>query len=189
MRQPRRLGRFGLSLSTMAVLGAVALFMGCGGGTSSADKTATAMAEGGAPAATATQAPVATSTATPVATASATSMAGAAAPTVMIAQAGSLGQILTDDSGMTLYIYKDDVPYSGVSSVPASIAANWPAFVVTVAPVKPAGLTGDLSTMTLPDDSQQVTYNGMPLYYYIGDTKPGDTNGQGLQNRWFVATP
>jgi predicted lipoprotein with Yx(FWY)xxD motif len=125
----------------------------------------------------------------PTATAAATSTPGAATTTVMIAQAGSLGQILTDDRGMTLYIYKDDVPYSGMSSVPASIAANWPAFTITGTPVKPAGLPGALGTMTLAGGSQQVTYNGMPLYYFIRDTKPGDTNGQGLQNLWYVATP
>jgi predicted lipoprotein with Yx(FWY)xxD motif len=43
--------------------------------------------------------------------------------------------------------------------------------------------------MTRPDGSKQITYNGIPLYYYVRDTKPGDTTGQGVGNLWKVVAP
>jgi predicted lipoprotein with Yx(FWY)xxD motif len=46
-----------------------------------------------------------------------------------------------------------------------------------------------ISVLNRPDGGQQVTYNGMPLYYYSKDNIPGDTNGQGLNNEWYIVAP
>jgi hypothetical protein len=49
----------------------------------------------------------------------------------------------------------------------------------------------DLGTLNRSDGHNQVTYAGHPLYYYVGDTKPGDTNGQGLDDfgaKWWLLT-
>ena len=52
-----------------------------------------------------------------------------------------------------------------------------------------AGVTGALTTFARPDGTMQVAINGFPLYYYSGDTKAGDTTGQGKFGKWFVASP
>jgi predicted lipoprotein with Yx(FWY)xxD motif len=204
MARTSRRTRGYLVAGLISVLVGAVLATGCGG-TSSADKTATAAAKN-ANAATATKPPGATSTAkvtttaataatstkAPAATASAsgTSTPSAATSTVKIAQSASLGSILTDANGMTLYTYKDDVPNSGVSSVPANIAPNWPPLTISSGnPVAPAGLSGQLSAFALPGGSKQVEYKGMPLYLFVGDKKAGDTTGQGLLNLWYVVAP
>ena len=50
-------------------------------------------------------------------------------------------------------------------------------------------MTGQLTTFARPDGTMQVAYNGIPLYYFAGDTKAGDTTGQGKNGKWFVASP
>ena len=50
-------------------------------------------------------------------------------------------------------------------------------------------MTGALTTVARADGSMQVALNGMPLYYFAKDAKAGDTNGQGLNGKWFVASP
>ena len=128
-------------------------------------------------------------TETPTVTKTAAPSTGGAA-TIKIAEAGALGRVLTSDKGLTLYTFKNDVAGSGQSAVPATIAANWPTLTISSgSPVKPDGLTGELSVITREDGSKQVTYKGLPLYLFIGDTAPGHTNGQGLGGVWFAATP
>jgi len=139
------------------------------------------------PVATARPAPTSTPAAASATTPTAPSSGGAAA-TVRIAQNAQLGAILTDAQGMTLYTRKSDPP--GGSSCTGGCATTWPPFQppsgnLTV----PSGASGKLATITRDDGSKQVTYNGLALYYYSGDKAPGDTNGQGLNNNWFVVAP
>jgi len=169
-------------LAAGAMISAGLVAAACGG-TSSADKTKTAA--GGAKTTVATSAP--TTAATKAATA-ASGTAAAGATTVKTATAGSLGTILTDANGMTLYTFKNDVANSGKSAA-EGLAAAWPPLSVTGTPVKPSGLTGDLAVITRGDGKTQVTYKGLPLYFFVNDKKPGDTNGQGLGGVWFVAQP
>jgi predicted lipoprotein with Yx(FWY)xxD motif len=186
-----------LAIMAVASIAMAVVAAGCGGGTSSADKTATAAAKAPATAtkppsaATATK-PPSTATAQPAGSATApaaTGTASAAATTVKIGQAASLGSVLTDPAGKTLYTFKNDVPNSGQSSVPANIAAAWPPVLVTGSVVAPSGLSGQLGSFSRPDGSKQVMYKGMPLYTYVGDTASGQANGQGLGGVWFAATP
>jgi predicted lipoprotein with Yx(FWY)xxD motif len=96
--------------------------------------------------------------------------------------------VLTNSAGFTLYWFAIDT--SGTSKCTGSCATYWP-------PVKgPAtagsGVTGTLSTITRSDGTTQVTYDGRPLYTYIGDTAPGMNkgNGQNLSGGlWYEATP
>jgi predicted lipoprotein with Yx(FWY)xxD motif len=60
---------------------------------------------------------------------------------------------------------------------------------VTGTPTAPDGVTGKLGTTTRTDGSLQVTYNDQPLYFFVGDTKAGDTTGQGVGNVWYVVNP
>ena len=109
-------------------------------------------------------------------------------PIVSTATDAKLGTFLTDAKGMTLYLYTKDAP--NLSNCYDQCAQNWPPLIVTSGdPVAPADLVGTLGTTMRKDGSTQVTYNGMPLYYWVSDSKPGDTTGQGVGDVWFVVPP
>ena len=82
-------------------------------------------------------------------------------------------------------------PSSAVGgAVTVKCAATWPPFVVASgAPTAGTGVTGALTTFARADGAMQVAINGLPLYYYAADTKAGDTTGQGVGGKWFVASP
>jgi predicted lipoprotein with Yx(FWY)xxD motif len=97
----------------------------------------------------------------------------------------SLGKFLTDGSGRTLYAFTADA--SSKSNCSGSCLDNWPPLTTDGAPTLGEGLDAeDFGTLTRDDGSTQVTFYGQPLYYFAGDTAPGDTNGQGLAGKWFV---
>ena len=102
---------------------------------------------------------------------------------------GAVGAYLTGDNGMTLYIFTPDS--AGKSTCTDACATKWPPFAVAAADtLKPdAGVTAKLSTFTRPDGTLQVALDGAPLYYYAADTKAGETNGQGVSGKWYVASP
>lgn len=101
---------------------------------------------------------------------------------------GAVGAYLTGAGGKTLYIFTPDA--AGKSTCVDKCAATWPPFTVTGgAPAAGAGVTGSLTTLARPDGTTQVAINGMPLYYYAADTKAGDTTGEGVGGKWFVARP
>ncbi len=110
-------------------------------------------------------------------------------PLVSISAGGTLGKHLVAVNGMTLYTYKNDT--KGVSNCTGDCAKQWPAYTrpSTDALVAGAGVTGDFTSIGRTDGSRQMTYNGMPLYYYKGDVKADDTNGQNVGGVWFVAKP
>ena len=102
---------------------------------------------------------------------------------------GTLGSFLTGDDGKTLYVLTKDS--SGTSTCTGDCAQTWPPFTLESgeSTVAGTGVTGTLGTITRPDGSVQVSINGLPLYYYSGDTAAGETNGQGINNVWYVAGP
>ncbi|HOX34386.1 MAG TPA: hypothetical protein PLO06_01680 [Methanoregulaceae archaeon] len=105
--------------------------------------------------------------------------------TVMIAKQPVIGSYLTDSAGMTLYFFTSDT--TGTSACTGSCLSTWPAFSAG-AVVAPSLLkTTDFRTVSRSDGVQQLAYMGRPLYRYAPDKKPGDTFGQGINNRWFVA--
>ena len=109
--------------------------------------------------------------------------------TVNVSNNATLGDFLVDGSGMTLYMFTKDT--KGVSNCTGNCLKNWPALTAAGGKVD-AGSGVDasnLGTITRDDGTQQVTYDGMPLYTYIKDTKAGDTNGQGVGGFWFVVNP
>ncbi len=111
-----------------------------------------------------------------------------AAGVVGLAARGSLGVILVDHSGATLYRYTPDG--TGKSTCTGGCAGVWPPVTVpagTTHLVAASGIpTGDLGTITRADGTLQVTYKGMPLYRYAGDSSVGQTTGQGVGGTWFV---
>ena len=119
------------------------------------------------------------------------SYGGGAASTAPAAAAGglalaktSLGTVLVGPSGMTLYMFTPD---SSTSSACSGICAStWPPLTGAL-PSLGAGLAAsDFGSITRSDGSAQVTFHGHPLYYYAGDKAAGDTNGQGLNGKWYV---
>jgi predicted lipoprotein with Yx(FWY)xxD motif len=109
--------------------------------------------------------------------------------TIAIAEDAALGQILTDAVGFTLYTFAQDVAGSGMSACVDGCADIWPPLTVDDEPTAPAGATGELGTIERDDGTTQVTYEGLPLYLYVQDESPGDTNGHEVGQIWFVATP
>ena len=103
----------------------------------------------------------------------------------------SLGKILVDSQGRSLYLFeKDTGPKSTCSG---ACAAAWPPFTTSGKPQAGSGVKAALlGTTTRSDGKDEVTYNGHPLYYYAGDQKAGDTNGQDLNQfgaSWYVVSP
>jgi predicted lipoprotein with Yx(FWY)xxD motif len=103
--------------------------------------------------------------------------------------AGALGDFLVGPDGRTLYLFTPDS--ANTSTCADSCAENWPALTVEAGavPVAGDGVTGTLSTFARSDGSLQVAINGVPLYYFAGDSAAGDTNGQGVGDKWFVVSP
>ena len=133
---------------------------------------------GNAPTPTATTG-TAASTPTPAA-----STAGAVLHTASAAVNGKTVTLLTNAQGMTLYYFKPDT--ATTSACTGGCASTWPPYLSSTPPAQ-GTLTGTLTLQTNANGSQ-VTYNGHPLYTYSGDTGPGQTNGEGIGNMWFVAT-
>jgi predicted lipoprotein with Yx(FWY)xxD motif len=99
----------------------------------------------------------------------------------------SLGLILVDDRGDTLYALTTDTP--GVSTCEGKCLANWPPLLTGGTPTAGAGVEAALlGTMTRSDGTTQVTYDGKPLYTFVGDNAAGDVNGQGRNGVWFAVT-
>ena len=84
--------------------------------------------------------------------------------------------VLTNAKGFTLYSFAPDTP--ATSKCYGSCAAYWPPVTGTTA--AGPGLPGKVGTITRTDGSHQLTYNGHPLYTYIGDTAPGQARGNNL---------
>jgi predicted lipoprotein with Yx(FWY)xxD motif len=119
------------------------------------------------------------------------SPATAASKTTVATQRTSLGTVLVDAKGRTLYLFEKDKPTA--STCNGSCAAVWPPLTSTGAPAAGHGvLEGKLGSVKRSDGSAEVTYAGHPLYTYAGDTKAGQVKGQGLDQfgaEWYVLSP
>ena len=107
------------------------------------------------------------------------------------AGSGTVTNYLTAEAGKTLYLFAKDTADSGKSACGAGPCHdNWPPLVVeSLDQVKPdSGVTGAVALITRDDGTKQVTYKGLPLYYFAGDKAAGDTNGATIPN-WSVAKP
>lgn len=106
------------------------------------------------------------------------------------AQATSLGVILVDGQGRTVYEFANDT--NGTSACTGACATNWPPVAApSPLPTSLPGVTGQLGVITREDGTSQLTVAGHPLYTFAGDTAPGQTNGQGKTldgGLWTVAS-
>ncbi|MFH0966559.1 MAG: hypothetical protein V1862_02590, partial [Methanobacteriota archaeon] len=101
----------------------------------------------------------------------------------------SLGTILVDAQGNTLYYFAKDTPANNTSSCNGQCAVIWPIFSVDTITVSPPLMVSDFSTIIREDGKKQTSYRGWPLYYYMKDTKPGDVSGENVTQNWFVVKP
>ena len=112
-----------------------------------------------------------------------------AAATVEV-ESASLGDILADADGNTLYMFMPDQQQNGEPTCYDDCAQAWPAFEAEGDLVAGEGLDQSLlGSVERTDGATQVTYNDLPLYYFSGDDAAGDTNGQGLMDVWYVVSP
>ena len=174
---------WGLAAAVLA-FGAIA-FAACGDDDDSGSAATTAAA--GSTAAVATTA--AATTAAPATTAPAVTNAVEPA-SLAVADNATIGEeILVDSAGMTVYLFVPDGT-STTSAVPDGVKAAWPAVVAEDEPVAGDGLDAALLTVAAqPDGTQQIAYNGHLLYTFANDAAPGDANGQGLGEVWYVLSP
>ena len=103
--------------------------------------------------------------------------------TVRVADTG-LGEVLVDGAGRTLYLF--DADEQGASTCYDECAANWPPLLDEDPAAGDGADDALLGTIEREDGQTQVTYDGWPLYHWIGDEQPGDVEGQGVQDVWWV---
>src|SRR5205085_2200476 len=111
-------------------------------------------------------------------------------PSVGVAQS-KLGRILVDGRGRSLYLFEKD--RNGKSSCNGACLAYWPPLIASGKPLAKPGVKASLLGRTKRADNRwQVTYKRHPLYTFVGDTKKGQTNGEGLTDfggSWDVVSP
>ncbi len=191
------------SAATSAASGATAVATSAAGAATSVATEAATSAATPTTEATSSPAAAATSASTETPAASGTSPAGAPSVTpgasggatggttltgLAVAQNAKLGPIVTDSNGRTLYAFTNDT--SSTSTCTGSCAQTWPPALASGTPQGGSGVTASMiGTSARSDGGTQVTYNGHPLYYFSGDSAPGDTNGQGVAGKWFTVSP
>ncbi len=113
--------------------------------------------------------------------ATATSSGGAGTTLVKTASVSSVGaSVLVDPQGMTLYHLSGEQSGKWICTRAVCVKAWHP--LVASTGVAPSGSVGSLGRVRRPDGTMQVTYKGMPLYTFVGDTKPGEAKGQGIKD-------
>ena len=112
---------------------------------------------------------------------SSTARAGAPKGTLVALGKTALGKVLVDARGRTLYLFEKDK--RGVSACFGACATYWPPLLSPAKARPGSGVRASLLGMTRrANGKRQVTYAGHPLYTYAGDTKAGQTTGEGLTN-------
>ena len=166
------------ALSALAVLG-LTVFAACGGDDDDAASTqpaaapaATAASGGGYDYGYGEEAPA--------------PAAAASGPALATAE-GSLGTMLVDASGLTLYAFMTDT--AGVPTCVDACAEAWPPALVDGEPAVEGVDASVVSTVEHPAGGTQLAVAGHPLYTFAGDAAPGDVNGHGSGDLWFAVTP
>ena len=109
--------------------------------------------------------------------ASSTAPASASTATVLVGST-KLGSMLTDASGKTLYTFAKDTAGATASACTGACASAWPPLTATGTPMAGPGVSGTLATIS----GGQVTWDGHPLYRWMGDQAPGDATGDGINS-------
>ena len=111
-------------------------------------------------------------------------------PATLGVESTSLGTILDDGQGRTLYLFQGDTGTK--SNCSGGCATNWPPLTSAKPTVGKGASASMIGTTKRSDGKTQVTYNGHPLYTFAGDSSPGDTSGQGVNAfgaLWYAVSP
>jgi predicted lipoprotein with Yx(FWY)xxD motif len=169
------------SLAAVAVTSAL-LLAACGGGSSSSSGSSTASNTGSS------SSDYGGAYGKPAQSAPAPAAGGAS---TISAKKTDLGTILVDGKGRSLYLWKADT--SDKSTCSGACAQTWPPLIAGGKPKAGSGVDASmLGTTKRADGTTEVTYAGHPLYYFAGDTAPGQTTGQGNNGfgaLWWVVKP
>jgi len=159
-----------------ALIGVSVLVAACG---SSSSKT------------TATSSSAGSSTASTPASSTAAASPAAGKGTAVSTASGKEGAFLTGAGGRALYLWDADA--KGKSNCSGACAQAWPPLTTTSKPTASGSVkASQLGTIKRSDGSEQVTYDGHPLYYFAGDPSSGTTNGQGSDEfgaKWWLVSP
>jgi len=93
-----------------------------------------------------------------------------------------MGAVLTDKNNMTLYTFDKDG--EGVSNCYDGCAQKWPPLFADADEAE-----GDFTTIDRKDGTKMWAFKGQPLYFWVGDSEPGDMSGDGVGGVWHVAKP
>jgi predicted lipoprotein with Yx(FWY)xxD motif len=182
----RRLLSRAIARSALAIapVGAALALGACGGASHSGSAASSPQTAAG------TNASRASVPASPVASTT-SAVAASSRAAVLNARSSRYGRVLFDTSGRALYLFASD--RGQASTCYGACAQAWPPFTVTRAPKTGSGVRSGLVGVThRRDGTLQVTYAGHPLYYFTGDTKPGQITCQNVSNfggLWLVVTP
>ena len=127
----------------------------------------------------------------PAGASSSSAAAGGSGSTVITTVSSSAGTFLATSSGHAVYLWSKDG--DGMSACTGACTGAWPP-VTTTGQVTASGgaKSSDLGTITRPDGTKQVTYDGHPLYFFAGDSGPGMASGQGNDGfgaKWWLVSP
>jgi predicted lipoprotein with Yx(FWY)xxD motif len=161
--------------TTLAVAGLAVAGCGSSGGSSSSSKTES----NGYPA-------------TSAATTSTSATASGGGGTAITTEHTPLGTVLAaGPKHLTVYLFAADT--GSTSTCSGACAQVWPPVTTTGAPkAEGEAVAADLGTTARSEGAKQVTYKGHPLYWYVSDSKAGETTGQGVQSfgaAWWVLSP
>ncbi|MBJ7902981.1 SCO0930 family lipoprotein [Streptomyces sp. NPDC003656] len=121
--------------------------------------------------------------------ASASPTAAAPAGKLAVAKDAKLGNVLTDEAGMTLYRFDKDTAKPPASTCEGDCATAWPPVPADDASAGAGVEKSALGEVTRPDGSKQLTIDGWPAYRFAKDKQAGDTKGQGVGKTWFALAP
>jgi predicted lipoprotein with Yx(FWY)xxD motif len=175
-----------LLMIALIVIGAIAVVACSSPGAASTSPAAASVAPSTAPSEAASTEPSAAPSEAP----SEAPSAATGGATVEAKPVGTIGTVLVAGSnGMTVYNFTMDTKDSGTSACTGGCSSTWPALTVAAGatPTGGAGVTGTLGTITRDDGTLQVTYNGLPLYFFKNDKAPGDAAG--VYQNWEAVKP
>lgn len=101
----------------------------------------------------------------------------------------ALGDVVTDDRGMTLYMFTNDAKGARSSACTGQCLTVWPPAIAGADAPRLTGVTGEVGTIDTADGRKQLTLSGWPLYHFAKDTAPGAVLGQGVGGVWYVLDP
>lgn len=114
---------------------------------------------------------------------------GGSGPTLRVRSHADHGDVLVGPDGLTLYAFDQDTQGAAASSCHDGCAESWPPLTVDGEPTPAEGVSADVTTFDREGGDAQVAAGGWPLYHFAGDDAPGDANGQGVNDAWWVVAP